>query len=629
MLQQIRGTMKNVFAFFVIVLLILAFAAWGVPEIRQFTQNDAVRVGSEGISALEVQKEFDRFVTNRRLSNEGEFDREAAIAAGVPDQIVKSLAVQSALRQEARRLGLVMARERVREFLQTNEQFKNPRTGKFDNEALTGIMREYNYTVREFEDRLQSDLLRNQLMSAVSVGGPAPKAVVDALVLRETEKRTISYLTITDDMAGAPAAATPEALKGYYETNSAQFMAPEYRRFTAVVLKSDDFVDRTKTSEEELRKAYEAKKSAYETPERRTIYQITYDDEAKAKAAADAVRGGRPFETLAVENGQTLADVTFTDVTKRDLVDPKVADAAFGAGETGAVVGPVKGVFGWTIAQIAAITPASTKPFEDVRAEIEEELLEADTKKKLFEAVEAIEAERDTGAALADAAKKSGAKAVEFGPVDSYSFGTGGEIVADLSPEILKEAFKLEEGAESEAIEFDDKSGYYFVAVAEVVPSAAIPYEKVAAEVETKWRASERGARIAAVVKSLRDAVAKGKTLKEAAAAFNRAPIVETVTRRSPGQNLTEPLIEQIFSAAKGETISGPSAMGDAELVIAIDDIAFDVAKVSPDDVSVFAQYIGGQISEELSQAYASAVEADFGVKISQSQIDGLFSDGQ
>lgn len=629
MLQQIRGTMKNVFAFFIIVLLILAFAAWGVPEIRQFTQNHAVRVGSEGISALEVQKEFDRFVTNRRLSSEGEFDRETAIAAGVPDQIVKSLAVQSALRQEAGKLGLVMTRERVRDFLQTNEQFKNPRTGKFDNEALTGIMREYNYTVREFEDRLQSDLLRNQLMSAVAVAGPAPKAVVDALVLRETEKRTISYLTITDDMGGAPVAATPEALKGYYEKNSAQFMAPEYRRFTAVVLKSDDFVDRTKTSEEELRKIYDGKKSAYETPEKRTIYQITYDDEAKAKAAADAVKGGKPFETLAVENGQTLADVTFTDVTKRDLVDPKVADAAFGAAETGAVVGPIKGVFGWTIAQIAAIAPASTRPFEDVRAEIEEELLEADTKKKLFEAVEAIEAQRDTGVALADAAKKSGAKTVEFGPVDSYSFGAGGEIIADLSPEILKEAFKMEEGAESEAIELDDKSGYYFLAVTEVVPSAVTPYEKVAGEVEAKWRASERGARTGAVVKSLRDAVAKGKTLKEAAQAFNRAPIVETVSRRGPGQNLTEPLIEQIFTAAKGETISGPSAMGDAELVIAIDDISFDVAKVSPDDISVFAQYIGGQISEELSEAYAGAVQADAGVKISQTQIDGLFSDSQ
>ncbi len=629
MLKQIRGTMKSIFAFFIIALLILAFAAWGVPEIRQFTQNHAVRVGGEGISALEVQKEFDRFMTNRRLANEGDFDREAAIAAGVPDQIVQSLAAQSALRQEAGRLGLVMTREKVREFLQTNDQFKNPSTGKFDNDALMGILREYNYSAREFEDRLQSDLLRNQLMSAVSAGGAAPKAIVDALVLRETENRTISYLTITQDMAGPGADATPEVLKTYYEKNSAQFMAPEFRRFTAVALKSSDYVDRSKVDDAALRKTYDGKKSAYETPEKRTLYQITYQDEAKAKAAAEAVKGGKPFESLAVANGQTLADVTFTDITKRDLVDPKVADAAFAAAEAGAVVGPIKGVFGWTLAQIAAVTPAALKPFEEVRAEIEEELLSADTKKRLFEAIEAVESERDTGAGLADAAKKTGAVAVEYGPVDSYSFGTGGEIVADIPGEILKEAFKLEEGEESDAIEFADKSGYFLVAVNEVAPPAVMPYEKVAAEVETKWRVGDRAARIAAAVKSLRDEVSKGKSLKDAAAKFNRAPFVETVSRRNPGQNLTEPLIEQIFSAAKGEAISGPSPTGDAELVISIDAVAYDVAKVSPDDVAVFSQYIGNQINQELVESYTAAVRQDIGVRINKPQIDALFSDGQ
>ena len=82
MLKQIRGTLKNVVALFVIALLILAFAAWGVPEMRQLSRNYAIRIGGEGVSALEVQKEFDRFVTNRRLANDGQFDREAAIAAG-------------------------------------------------------------------------------------------------------------------------------------------------------------------------------------------------------------------------------------------------------------------------------------------------------------------------------------------------------------------------------------------------------------------------------------------------------------------------------------------------------------------------------------------------------------------
>jgi len=621
--------MKQVASWLIGIPLIVAFAAWGVPEVRQFTQSYPVRIGKTGINGIEIQNEFDRYATNRRLANDGNFDREAAIAAGVPNQIVQSLAARAALDHESQKMGLLMPRDMVRNFLQTSDQFKNPRSGKFDNEALTGILREYNYSIREFEDRLQSDLLRNQLMSAVGAGGVAPKGLVDALVLRETENRTISYLTVTDDMAGEATPATHESLQTYYKDNSAQFMAPEYRVFSAIILKNNDYVEIAAIPDEDLRNAYEAAKSKYETPELRTVRQITYPDQKSADDAATALKSGKPFENLAAESGKTLAEVTLTEIKKRDILDPKVGDAAFSASEAGAVVGPVKGVFGFTVAQVVSISPASTRPFEEVRGEIEAELQTKDTKKKLFDTIEAIENERDTGASLADAATKAGVIAIEYGPVDSYSFGSGGEIVAAIPGDVLREAFKLEEGEESDAVEMSDKSGYFFVAVNEVRPPAVIPYEKVADEVLSRWTKANRDARIAGVVKSVREAIEKGKSLKEAAEPLNRAPIVETITRRSPSQSLSPAVLDQVFTAAKGEAISGPSAIGDAQIVVTVDSIAFNSSSVSPDDVTVFAQYVGNQLGQELVDAYSNAIVADAGVKINQAQIDGLFTDGQ
>lgn len=628
MLRQIRGALKGVVSIFVVALLVLAFAAWGVPEIRQLSRSYAVRVGDEGFTALEVQKEFDRFLTNRRLATQGEFDREQAIAAGAHEQIVQSMATRSALDQEAHRMGLVMPRATVTRFLQDSEQFKNPRTGKFDSEVLTGILREYNYGVREFEDRLQSDLLRNQLISALAAGSTAPKPLIDALVLRETEQRAISYVTVTDEVAGPAAAPTPEALRKFHKEQAAQFMAPEYRTFTAVVLKSADFAEGA-LSEADLRKLYEASRSKYETPERRTIHQLTFDEEAEAKAAAAALKSGRPFESLADEQGKSLAEATLVDADKDDILDPKVADAAFSASQAGAVVGPIKGVFGHTVAQVASITPAAIRSFEEVRAELEQSASAADAKKRLFETIDEIENARDTGAALAEAARQAGAAAIEYGPVDSYSFGKGGEIVAGVPGEILKAAFKLEEGEESDATELADKSGYYFVSVTEITPAALIPFERVAAEVEAKWRAEEIRTRIAKMVDKIRAEVDKGKSLQEAAAPINRAPVSQTVTRRSAGELFSEALIEQIFAAAKGETVSGPAAAGDAQLVIRIDEVGFDVAKVSPEDVSLFARYVGQQIHQELADAYAAAVRDDAGVRLNEAQIDALFAEGQ
>ena len=629
MLKQIRGTLKSVVAIIIILPLIVAFAAWGVPEVRQMTRNDAVRVGAEGFSALEVKREFDRYVTNRRNQSDGAFTREQAIAEGAQDQIVNSLATQSALDQEALKMGLLVTRPMVSNYLQTSEQFKNPNSGKFDNETLDAILREYGFSIREFEERIRMEMLRSQLLGGVARGGPASSAMVDGLIAREVESREVSYVTITEDVAGAAPVATPDAVKAFYEKNKSQFMAPEYRTFTAVILSNSDYVDRAEASDEKLLEVYNANKAKYETPERRTFYQITIEAEADAAEAIKALKEGRPFESVAIENGQTLAQVTRTDVLKSDIVDPAVANAVFDAGAgDGAVIGPVKGVFGFNVMQIAGVTPATTKPFEEVRAEIETAFLDQGTKKRLFEKVEEIENERDTGATVADAARKHGVTAQVIGPVDSFSFSRGGGIVDDVPGDVLAAAFKLEEGEESEAAELADKSGYYFVSVTEIIPPAPIPLETIAAEVEARWRAADRDARLSAAVAQINDALAKGSTLAQAAAPFNRAPLPASLSRRSVNDTFSQELLDQVFSAAKGKAVSGRAGDG-AQIVVVVNDIKFGAAPVGPDQIAAFGRFIGTQFDQELIDAYANAVRADAKVKINKAQIETQFAEGQ
>lgn len=627
MSKKMRGPIQTLLAIVVGVPLIVSFVAWGVPEMRQLTRNDAVRVGSAGFTALDVKREFDRYVVNRRNQSEDGFTAEQALAEGAQDQIVDSLATQSALDQEALKMGLLVTRPMVSKYLQTSDQFKNPNSGKFDNETLDAILREYGFSIREFEERIRLEMLRAQLLGGVARGGPASPAMVDGLIAREVETREVSYLTIGEDAAGAAPAATPEAIKAYYEKNQSQFMAPEYRTFTAVILKNDDYADQDEATDDKLLEIYNANKAKYETPERRTFYQITIEKSADADAAVKALKDGRPFESVAIENGQNLAQVTRTDVLKSDIVDPAVGNAVFDPNAAaGAVIGPVKGVFGFNVAQIASVTPASIKTFEEVRAEIEENFLDQGTKKRLFEKIEDIENERDTGATIADAAKKHGVAAQTFGPVDAFSFGRGGEIIDGVPGDVLAAAFKLEEGEENEATELPDKSGYYFVSVTEVIPPAPMPLEAIQTEVEARWRASERDARIAAVVTKISEAVALGKPLAEAAAPFNRAPLSASLTRRSVNDTFSQELLDQVFSAAKGKSVSGRAGDG-AQVIVVVNDIRFGAAPVGPDQIAAFGRFIGNQFDQELIDAYANAVRADAKVKINKPLIETQFAE--
>jgi peptidyl-prolyl cis-trans isomerase D len=631
MLSQVRSALKGAGAWFVVILLILAFALWGVPSMGQLSGTAAVTVGGKGFSQQYVQNEFNRALQSQRNESGGSYTREDALASGLHNQIVTAITTTSALDQFADKMQLAMPRELVRDYLQENENFQNPATGKFDPATLQSILQQNNLTVKDFEIRLGEDLKRNQLINALAARAPAPDPFVEATLLRDTERRDIGYLIVTDEMSGKAAEPMPADLEAYYQENPAAFTAPEYRSFDLLILKNEDFREGLEAPEEEMRRLYDINKERlYDKPERRTVYQITYKTDAEALAASTALRQGKPFENIASERGLDLAAVTFTDAQKRDILDPAVADAAFADElEAGAITDPVRSSFGWTVVQIANITPPETTTFEDVRADIEAQFLDQDTRRALLAAVDAIEEVRDSGAGLRIAAEEAGLEVQTIGPIDRYSFTPGGAIIDKVPGEALSEVFALDEDEESEALELAARDGYFFVALREIKPPAIKPYADVQDDVDQRWRKQERLQRISATVRDIRDAVAGGQTLNEAASQFGRTPTQLLIDRRFENEAISSAFNQQIFTATKGDLVSGPAALGEAQVITEIRQIGYSPNQIPPEQVNAFEQYLGYQLDQELVDAFIVAVRDDFDVKINQTRLDAIFSDGQ
>ncbi len=631
MLTQVRKSLKGVAMWFVIVLLILAFALFGVPEVSQITGNAAITVGKERFSQQYVQAEFTRAMRSRQAETGQSVNTAEAVASGLHTQVVASISTSSAIDQFANRMNLAMPRSLVRDFLQENPAFHNAATGQFDRNVLIGILRNHNIGVEEFERRISEDLKREQLVSALPTRARAPSALVNAALLRDTEQRRIRYLLVTDEMAGRAQEPTPEDLQTYYDENPAEFTSPEYRVFDLLLLRDEDFRETKEAPEEELRRIYElSKERLYDKPERRTLYQITFETETEAQAAVASLRQGTPFETIAGAEGRSLDSVTFTEAQKRDILDPAVADAAFvGGAEEGAVLDPVQSLFGWTVVQIAGITPPQTTTFEEVRDEIEAQYLESDVQRARNIAVDDIEVERDAGIGLAAAAEAVGFTVDAIGPVDRYSFEPGGAIIDKVPGEALAEAFALEEGEESAALKLAADDGYFFVTLNEVIPPALKPFEEVADEVGDKWRKQERDARISAAVRSIRDTVENGASFDEAAETYGRALTEKIIDRRFTDEAISQGFNEQIFSATPGDLVSGPAGLGEAQTVAEITDVGYMIASIPPDQTQLFEQYMGHQIDQELIEAFLMSVREDYGVKVNQSQLDQIFSEAQ
>ncbi len=629
MLSQVRGVLKGAVAWIIIVLLILAFALWGVPNVTELSNNSAVTVGGEKYSAQFVQAEFNRIVNQRRQESGGQFTQAEAVASGLPDQVVSSIATSGALKQISEKMNLSVPRELVRDFLQNNENFQNPATGQFDQTVLQSILQRNGITAAEFERRIAEDLMRNQLVNALSGSGPAPVPLSEAILLRETERRSVSYLIVTDEMAGKAAEPTPTDLQTFYDENPAAFTSPEYRTFQILEIRADDFRDGLEVDEDELRRLYELNKPRiYDVPETRTVYQITFDTETDAQAAVASLRQGKPFENIATERGLTLASVTFNDAQKSQILDPAVADAAFQADlEEGSVPDPVQSLFGWTVVQVAGINPPETKEYEEVRDELEADFLSNDTRRAVLNAIDSIEEERDTGATLETAVESIGRDVRTAGPVERTGLTPEGVGATGITPEQLVEAFRLEEGEETEAIELPSQDGYYFVSLREITPPTLKPFDEVRDDVVSLWREQESANRIAATINSIRETVEGGATLAEAADPFNRTPIEMVMDRNFSNDAISASFNEQLFFADQGDLVSGPAALGNAQIVAKIETIGFARNQVSPDEVNLYRQYIGYQLDQELQDAFLTEIRNSYGVKVNRQQLDLIFGE--
>ncbi len=629
MLSQVRGVLKGAVAWVFVILLILGFALFGVPNINEFSSSAAIDVGGEKYSAQFVQGEFNRIVNQRRQESGGQFTQEQAIASGLPEQVVSSIATSGALKKLSEQMNLSVPRELVREFLQNNENFQNPATGQFDQTVLQSILQRNGITAAEFERRIAEDLMRNQLVNALSGSGPAPVPFSEAILLRETERRSVSYLIVTDEMSGKAAEPTPTDLQTFYDENPAAFTSPEYRTFQILEIRADDFREGLQVPEEELQRLYELNKPRlYDVPETRTIYQITFDTETDAQAAVASLRQGKPFENIATERGLTLSSVTFEDAQKSQILDPAVAEAAFqGDLEEGSITEPVQSLFGWTVVQIAGISPPETKEFAEVRDELEADFLANDTRREVLNTIDSIEEERDTGATLEMAVEVIDREVRTAGPVERSGLTPEGIGATGITTEQLVEAFRLEEGEETEALELPTQDGYFFVSLREITPPTLKPFDEVRDEVVTLWRNQESANRVADTITNIRETVEAGATLAEAADPFNRTPIEIVMDRNFNNDAISASFNEQLFFADQGDLVSGPAALGNAQIVAKIESIGFARNQVSPDEVNMYRQYIGYQLDQELQEAFMTEVRDGYGVKVNRQQLDVIFGE--
>jgi len=416
------------------------------------------------------------------------------------------------------------------------------------------------------------------------------------------------------------AAPSDSELSSWFEENKTRYAAPEYRKITYVKLQTEDIADPDAIAAETVRADYEARKDRYTTPETRTIDQLVFADRAAADAAAAELADGKSFDELIADQGRSASDVRIGSFAKATVPDQSLADAVFAVSEAGGTTPVVDGQFGPVILRVAEITPEDSKSFEDVEAEIREQLALAEAAQVLLDVHDAYEDARASGMTLAEAAAQQKLTPVTIDAIDRSGQTPDGTVVSNIpeSQALLRDAFETEIGVETPPINIGSE-GFVWFEVNDVTEARDRTLDEVRDEVVSDWTAMKTGEALAAKAEELKQRLEKGAEL--ATLAEELAVSVETKYALSRGDTdavFGEAAVASAFSGPKGLVEVASDASNENRILLKVTSVN-DASTVTAGSVSPEQrQRVSQQISDDILDQMVARLQSNYGVSVNR-----------
>ena len=346
MLQLFRSFFKSKFGVGVtlafLVLIAFAFASSDVANTNLFggvSGGDRIAVvGDERIDAAELSTGLSSALDNARQANPT-LTMQAFIAQGGLESVLDQILQRNAIAEYARQHGMRAGKRLVDSEIAQIPAFRGI-DGNFDRNAFLSVLSQRGLTEAVVREDIEAGLLARQLLAPISFSPSMPESIGRryASLLRERRQGTIAMLP---SEAFAPQGNPTDAqLQAYYRTASSRFIRPERRVIRYATFGPEALGDLPAPTEAQIAERYNRDRAQYASSERRRFTQLVVPTQDAANAIVAEVRGGKSLETAAREKG--LATAAIEPVTRSDFANSAsaaVAQAGFTAAQ-GAVAQP-------------------------------------------------------------------------------------------------------------------------------------------------------------------------------------------------------------------------------------------------------------------------------------------------
>jgi peptidyl-prolyl cis-trans isomerase D len=530
-------------------------------------KDSVIQAGSRTFTTADFKREFDTY--RRQAQQQGQqITPDEAVAAGLDQQMLAALSQRESLAALLTRLGIRPSAQQVfDEQISKIQAFLDPVTGKFDKRAYVQVLTQNQLTPASFERDALDQLAYTQFARAAAAG-LKPSRIYGAFAGDyEFETHELSLFALKPDVLGKEPVPTDADLQKILKDNAAALTVPETRQLSVVKFSAAALAPTITPDPAEVKKRFDFRKDSLSQPEKRTLVQISAKDAAQASDISAKLKAGQDPTAVAKAAG-LQAPLVYTDVPKSGVADSKVGDAAFAMPASGGVSNPVQGNLGWAVIKVTGVTPAKVANFDEEKGKIEDEVRSEAAATKAYDLVQKYEAAHDKGSTLPEAAKAAAVTPQTFTPVTAQGTDDDGKPVDGLTPRIIKEAFALAQGAETDVVQ-DSKGEYFAVRADKVIPPTLPSLDKIRPRLVQAFLQREMSKRLTDKLNELAARVRKGESMEDVAKSVGSQISHLSINRQIAQQqrNVPPQILTQIFQAKAGDVVITGGAVAKVDAV--------------------------------------------------------------
>ncbi|MFK7839637.1 MAG: peptidyl-prolyl cis-trans isomerase [Bdellovibrionales bacterium] len=489
-MQALRdGASKGILKFFLLGILCLAGGGLVFTDVGGFfgggiSNTDVAKVGAEKIGL----NSFDR-VARRSLQQLG-ITPAQAYKVGYLDQVLAAEIQRRSLMKAANDADLAIGKEYV---VQQVQQILSPAiaSGLSAQQALENFTRTRGVSEGELTTTILSERTLTLFGDAMEAGALyTPDILAKKIHSFDNETRDVRFISFPHADFKDVKEPNETNIVQIYEKTKERFASPERRNIKVLTIKTDTLADTLTVEDAELKATYEDNIDIYTKPASRTIEQAVVKTEDEAKFILQTFEKGQPFK-----DGADKADFfPAKSFTENDILD-ELNEPVFSAEKTGAI-GPIDTPLGWTVVNITEVSEEIIQPFEDVKSQIRDDIVQDQLIDEIYKLVDEVDEFFAVGGAVADAEKEFDLDVQIFENISRTGLDLDNKspvnpAFAPDSTTIIQSAYELDEGVSGPAFEV---SGGDFVIVntSKITPKEYTPFEDVKEQLKIEWIADQR-----------------------------------------------------------------------------------------------------------------------------------------